>query len=66
MPRKKLAKKKSEIVQVMLFPEDKTALDAWCEANSVSMSEIFRNSVDGYIVKGKELIAKKETALLSS
>jgi hypothetical protein len=43
------------MVQVMMFPEDKAAFDAWCTANSTTMSDVIRKAITPYIVKGGEL-----------
>lgn len=62
MPRKKLNNKKTEMVQVMMFPEDKAAFDAWCTANSTTMSDVIRRAIAPYVVKGQELQQGEQTA----
>lgn len=54
MPRKKL-NKKTELIQIVVTPEDKVAFDAWCSANSVTMSDVIRREIAPYIAKGQEL-----------
>ncbi len=55
MPRKKLNRKKTEMIQVMVEPEVKAAFDAWCTANSTTMSEVLRRAMAPYVLKGQEL-----------
>ncbi len=39
----------------MVAPDEKAAFDAWCAANSTTMSEVIRSAIAPYIVKGVEL-----------
>ena len=55
MPRKKLERKK-DYIQIVIDPMDKAAFDAWCLANSTTMSEIIRKEIAPYIAKGKKLL----------
>jgi len=48
-----------EFIQVPINPEDKADSDAWCEANSTTMSEVVRRAIALYIVKGGELRQKE-------
>lgn len=54
MPKRKLGRKR-EFIQVPINPEDKADFDAWCEANSTTMSEVVRKAIAPYIVKGSQL-----------
>lgn len=54
MPRRKL-NKKTELVQIMMAPEDKAAFDAWCAAHSTTMSEVIRQQIAPFVKKGSEL-----------
>ncbi|WP_059001362.1 hypothetical protein [Leptolyngbya sp. NIES-2104] len=56
MPRKKLERKKNEVIQVAIEPDEKAAFDAWCMANSTTMSEVIRREIASYIVKGRKLL----------
>ncbi len=57
MPRRPLNRKdkKTELIQIMVAPDEKAAFDAWCAANSTTMSEVIRSAIAPYIVKGVEL-----------
>lgn len=55
MPRRKLDRKKTEMIQVMVEPEDKAAFDAWCAAHSTTMSEVIRQQIAPFVKKGSEL-----------
>jgi hypothetical protein len=55
MPRKKLDRKK-EYIQIVIEPNDKAAFEAWCIANSTTMSEIIRKEIAPYVVRGKKLL----------
>jgi hypothetical protein len=55
MPRKKLSNKRTEMIQVMVFPEDKVAFDRWCAANSTTMSDIIRRQIAPYVESGRRL-----------
>lgn len=59
MPRKKLERKKNEVIQVAIEPDEKVAFDAWCMANSTTMSEIIRKEIAPYIAKGKKLLEEQ-------
>lgn len=61
MPRRKLERKKTEMIQVMVEPQDKAAFDAWCSANSTTMSEVLRRAMAPYVREGQEL--RQEVAL---
>ncbi|GAP99302.1 hypothetical protein NIES2104_58630 [Leptolyngbya sp. NIES-2104] len=37
-------------------PDEKAAFDAWCMANSTTMSEVIRREIASYIVKGRKLL----------
>jgi|GEM_PF-2492132 hypothetical protein len=58
MPRKKLDRKK-DYIQIVIEPDDKIAFEAWCIANSITMSEIIRKEIAPYIVKGKKLLSEQ-------
>jgi hypothetical protein len=58
MPRKKLYKE-SDYIQIVLPKKDKIAFDAWCEANNVTMSEVIRAQIAGYVIQGEKLILAK-------
>lgn len=58
MGKRKLDRKR-EFIQVPINPEDKAAFDAWCAANSTTMSEVVRRAIAPYIVKGDELRREK-------
>lgn len=58
MPRKKLDRKK-DYIQIVIEPDDKVAFEAWCIANSITMSEIIRKEITPYIVKGKKLLSEQ-------
>lgn len=60
MPRRSL-NKKTELIQIVVTPDDKAAFDAWCAANSTTMSEILRQAMIPYIQKGQKL--QREIAL---
>lgn len=60
MPRKKLAVKKSEYIQIAIAPDDKAAFDAWCVANSTTMSQVIRTEIDSYIAQGKKLLTQAD------
>jgi hypothetical protein len=57
MPRRPLNRpdKKTELIQIMVAPQEKAAFDAWCAANSTTMSEILRQEMAPYVAKGMEL-----------
>lgn len=63
MPRRALNRKdkKTEMIQVMVAADEKIAFDAWCEANSTTMSEVVRKAIAPYVAKGDEL-RKQEVA----
>ncbi|MFQ3629507.1 MAG: MerR family transcriptional regulator [Cyanobacteriota bacterium] len=44
------------VIQVAVEPDDKAAFDAWCMANSTTMSEVIRQEIAPYIAKGKKLL----------
>ncbi len=54
MPRKQLYRNK-DFIQIVINTEDKAAFDAWCLANSTTMSDIIRREIAPYIAKGHEL-----------
>ena len=56
MARKPKAIKKTDVIQVMIEPEIKRAFDAWCIANSTTMSEVLRRALLPYAQEGKELL----------
>ncbi|MBF2085404.1 hypothetical protein [Thermoleptolyngbya sp. C42_A2020_037] len=60
MPRRKLERRKSEYIQVAIEPDEKAAFDAWCAANSTTMSDVIRKEIAGYIAKGKKLMEAAE------
>ena len=37
-------------------PDKKAALEAWCAANSTTMSEVIRTEIAHYIAKGEKLL----------
>lgn len=45
MPRRKLERKKNQYIQIAIAPDEKAAFDAWCEANSTTMSEVIRREI---------------------
>lgn len=49
MPKKKLNRTKSAMIQVMVFEQDKIAFDAWCMAHGTTMSEVIRKEITPYI-----------------
>ncbi|MBR8834116.1 MAG: hypothetical protein DSM106950_08760 [Stigonema ocellatum SAG 48.90 = DSM 106950] len=55
MTRKKLDRKR-DYIQIVIDPDDKTAFDTWCLANSTTMSEIIRKEIAPYVAKGKKLL----------
>jgi hypothetical protein len=57
MPRRPLNRKdkKTELIQIMVAPQEKAAFDAWCAANSTTMSDVIRQAIAPYIAKGREL-----------
>ena len=59
MPRRKLDRRKSEYIQFAIEPDEKEAFDAWCMANSTTMSDVIRKEIAPYINKGKKLIESK-------
>jgi hypothetical protein len=59
MPRRKLYKD-SDYIQIVIAKEDKIAFDAWCEANSTTMSDIIRSEIASYVDKGKTLMLAKK------
>ncbi len=59
MPRRKLDRRKSEYIQFAIEPDEKEAFDAWCMANSTTMSDVIRKEITPYITKGKKLLAPK-------
>ena len=61
MAKRKLDRKR-EFIQVPINPEDKADFDAWCEANSTTMSEVVRRAIAPYILKGSELRREKASA----
>lgn len=60
MSRRPSARPKTALIQIAINPEDKKAFDAWCEANSTTMSEVIRDYIAPYIAHGKEILAKQE------
>ncbi len=54
MARRKLYKD-SDYIQIVVSKEDKVAFDAWCAANSTTMSEVMRQAIAPYVAKGREL-----------
>lgn len=60
MPRRKLERKKNEYIQVAIEPDEKAAFDAWCAANSTTMSEVIRREISSYITRGKKLLTESE------
>ncbi len=58
MPRRPLNRpdKKTELIQIMVAPQEKAAFDAWCAANSTTMSEILRLAMSPYVRKGQEIL----------
>lgn len=58
MPRRKLDRKKNEYIQVAIEPDEKAAFDAWCAANSTTMSEVIRREISSYVARGKKLLAE--------
>lgn len=61
MPKRKLDRKR-EFIQVAIDPSEKAAFDAWCAANSTTMSEIIRKEIAPYIAKGNQLQQNQTTA----
>ncbi|MHC5819376.1 MAG: hypothetical protein ACYT04_26730 [Nostoc sp.] len=59
MPRKKLERQK-DYIQFVVDTADKKAFEAWCSANSTTMSDVIRNEIAPYIVKGKKLLKEGE------
>jgi hypothetical protein len=57
VPRKKLDRPR-DFIQIVVDPEDKAAFDAWCMANSTTMSEVIRKQIAPFIAKGKKIVAK--------
>jgi hypothetical protein len=57
MPRRPLNRKdkKTELIQIMVAPQEKAAFDAWCAANSTTMSDVIRQAIAPYVAKGREL-----------
>ena len=53
---KKKEKKKTEMIQVMVLPEDKVAFDAVCSAKRTTMSEVLRQAIMQYLAANKELV----------
>lgn len=51
----KKTKQERAFIQVPINLEDKADFDAWCEANSTTMSEVVRKAIAPYILKGSEL-----------
>jgi hypothetical protein len=39
----------------MVAPQEKAAFDAWCAANSTTMSDVIRQAIAPYVAKGREL-----------
>lgn len=62
MPRKKLDRKK-DYIQIVIEQDDKVAFEAWCIANSTTMSEIIRKEIAPYVTKGKKLVEGKNDIL---
>ena len=58
MPRRKVFQD-SDYIQVIVSKKDKIAFDAWCEANSTTMSEVVRRAIAPYIVKGDKLLSSE-------
>lgn len=58
MPRRKLGRKKTEMIQVMVEPRVKIAFDTWCAANSTTMSEVLRSCMRPYVQKGEEIMSE--------
>jgi hypothetical protein len=56
MPRKKLERKKNEYIMFAIEPDKKAALEAWCAANSTTMSEVIRTEIAHYIESGEKLL----------
>lgn len=61
MPKRKLNKKR-EFIQVAIDERDKAAFDAWCAANSTTMSDVIRRAIAPYIAQGQE-IQQEEAAI---
>ena len=57
MPNRKLNKEVAYI-QVKISPEEKDAFDAWCAANSTTMSAVIRQEIEQYIKRGRHIRAK--------
>lgn len=56
MPRKKLERKKDEYIMFAIESDKKAALEAWCAANSTTMSEVIRTQIAHYIELGEKLL----------
>lgn len=52
MPRRKLEKKKTALIQILLLPEEKEAFDYWCASRNTTMSDIIRKEIAPYIREG--------------
>jgi hypothetical protein len=61
MPRKKLERQK-DYIQIAIDSDDKKAFDAWCAANSTTMSDIIRKEISPYVAKGKKLLKEQDDA----
>lgn len=49
-------KKKTEMIQVMVLPEDKQIFDAVCSARRTTMSEVLRQAMMQYLAANKEIV----------
>jgi hypothetical protein len=54
MPRPRL-NKPQVIIQVLLPPEDKEALQHWCTINGLTVSEVIRSEIQQKIDEGYKL-----------
>ncbi|OWY63676.1 hypothetical protein B7486_51715 [cyanobacterium TDX16] len=60
MPKKQLYRNK-DFIQIVINKEDKAAFDAWCVANSTTMSDIIRREIAPYIAQGQQMQQKAAT-----
>lgn len=56
MPRKPQYEDRTQI-QIVLSGKDKAAFEAWCEANSTTMSEEIRRRIEPRIKEGRKLLS---------
>ena len=60
MHKKQLYRNK-DFIQIVINKEDKAAFDAWCVANSTTMSDIIRREIAPYIAQGQQMQQKAAT-----